>query len=87
MKRRRRKHESTAYHEAGHAVAAFVLALKIGKRGVSIVADRAKDFVGLAHVPVQVRERPDCAVSGRTRLHLEKQVNHVLCRRCGGAQV
>jgi hypothetical protein len=73
MKRRRRKHESTAYHEAGHAVAAFVLALKIGKRGVSIVADREKDFVGLAHVPVQVRERPDCAVSGRTRLHLEKQ--------------
>ena len=25
MNRRRRRHESTAYHEAGHAVAAFVL--------------------------------------------------------------
>ena len=27
MKRSRRKHESTAYHEAGHAVAAVVLQL------------------------------------------------------------
>jgi hypothetical protein len=34
MKQRRRRHESTAYHEAGHAVAAFVLRLKIGRRGV-----------------------------------------------------
>ena len=30
MKCRRRQHESTAYHEAGHAVAAFVLRLKTG---------------------------------------------------------
>jgi ATP-dependent Zn protease len=48
MKRQRRNRESTAYHEAGHAVAAFVLSLKIGKRGVSIVPDREKDLVGLA---------------------------------------
>ena len=77
MKRLRRKHESTAYHEAGHAVAAFVLRLKIGRRGVSIVPDREKDLVGLAHVPVQVQEQPDRAVSGRTRLHLEKQA--IMC--------
>jgi hypothetical protein len=32
MKQRRRRHESTAYNEAGHAVAAFVLRLKIGSR-------------------------------------------------------
>jgi ATP-dependent Zn protease len=77
MKRQRRNRESTAYHEAGHAVAAFVLSLKIGKRGVSIVPDRENDLVGLAHVPVQVRERPNRAASGRTRLHLEKQA--IMC--------
>ena len=37
MKRRRRKYESTAYREAGHAVAACVLRLKIGKRAVTIL--------------------------------------------------
>jgi len=41
MNRRRHRHESTAYHEAGHAVAAFVLGLKIGRRGVSIVPDKS----------------------------------------------
>jgi hypothetical protein len=35
MNRQRRSYESTAYHEAGHAVAAFVLRLKIGRRGVN----------------------------------------------------
>ena len=36
MKLRRRRHESTPYHEAGHAVAAPVLRLKIGRRGVTV---------------------------------------------------
>jgi hypothetical protein len=32
MKPRRRRYESRAYHEAGHAVAVCVLRLKIGRR-------------------------------------------------------
>ena len=47
MNRRRRRHESTAYHESGHAVAAFVLSLKIGRRGVTIVPDADFDVKAL----------------------------------------
>ena len=46
MNHRRRRHESTAYNEAGHAVAAFMLRLKIGRRDVSIVPDRERDMLG-----------------------------------------
>jgi ATP-dependent Zn protease len=48
MKSRRRRHESTAYHEACHAVAAFVLRLKIGRPGVTIVPDKECDILGYA---------------------------------------
>jgi ATP-dependent Zn protease len=50
MKRLRRKHESTACHEAGHALPAFVLRLKIGRRGVSVIPDKENDTLGMAHV-------------------------------------
>ena len=49
MNRRRRNHESTAYHEAGHAVAVFVLRLKIGRRGVTIVPDKEHDMLPTSH--------------------------------------
>jgi hypothetical protein len=86
MKRRKRKHEST-YHEAGHAVAAFVLALKIGKRGVSIVPDREKGPCWARPCPCP---SPRTARLCRERTHsltLGKTGNHVLCRRCSRAQV
>ena len=67
MNRRRRRHESAAYHEAGHAVTAFVLRLKIGKRGVTIVPNKECDMLGYANIAAQLRERPDCATSARTR--------------------
>jgi ATP-dependent Zn protease len=71
MKPRRRSHESTAYHEAGHAVAAVVLRLKIGRHGVTIVPDKERDMLGYANITAQLRERPDCATSERTRARLE----------------
>ena len=71
MKRPRRRHESTAYHEAGHAVAAFVLRLKIGRRGVTIVPDKERDMLGYVNITAQLRERPDCATSARTRARIE----------------
>jgi len=71
MNRRRHRHESTAYHEAGHAVAAFVLRLKIGRRGVTIVPDKERDMLGYVNITTQLRERPDCATSARTRARIE----------------
>lgn len=71
MKTRRRKHESTAYHEAGHAVAAFTLRLKICRRGVTIVPDKERDMLGYANVTAQLRGRPDTATSARTRARIE----------------
>ena len=71
MKRRRRKHESTAYHEAGHAVAACVLRLKIGKRAVTILPDKERNMFGYAKLTAQLRERPDCATRARTRARIE----------------
>jgi ATP-dependent Zn protease len=61
----------TAYHEAGHAVAAFFLGLWIGRRGVTIVPNKAKNTLGSAHVSKQLRENPDIDVSPRTFVRIE----------------
>jgi ATP-dependent Zn protease len=71
MRRRRRKYESTAYHEAGQVVAAFELKLKIGRRGATIVPDKERDTLGYANIAAQLRERPDCATNARTRARIE----------------
>jgi len=69
MKRRRRRHESTAHHEAGHAGSAFGLRLKISRRGVSIVLDKEHSILGYANIAAQLREHPDCATNARTSTH------------------
>ncbi len=61
-----------AYHEAGHAVAAFFLGLSLGRHGVTIGASKETDNLGSAHVPPRLAEQPDCAISGRTKLRLEQ---------------
>jgi hypothetical protein len=71
MKRRRRKHESAAYHEAGHAVASVVPRLSIGRHGVSIISDKENDTLGTAHVLCRLRENPECAVGAGTQRRLE----------------
>src|ERR1039458_10868145 len=53
----------TAYHEAGHAVAAFFLGMSIGRNGVTIVPDKIKQSLGTGHILSQLRERPDVSVS------------------------
>ena len=87
MKRRRRRHEGTAYHEAGLAVAAVVLGLKIGRRGVSIVPDKERDMLGYATIAAQLRERPDCATSARTQSTHRGLGGSALGWRCGRTQV
>ena len=68
----RRSLWATAYHEAGHAVAAFVLGLRIGRRGVTIVPNY--DWDGSAHVLKQLREKPDTGVAPRTQVRIERFV-------------
>lgn len=62
----KRDEVDTAYHEAGHAVAAFFLGLSIGTRGVTVVPTKEEDMLGCAHVPLTLAENPDLPVSGRT---------------------
>ena len=51
IRRPRCKHESTAYHEAGHAVPLFVLRLKVRQARREHRAGHQKDLVGVAHEP------------------------------------
>lgn len=62
----------TAYHEAGHAVAALQLGVGIGCDGVSIVP--GEDFAGFAHVLKGFRGRPDVEMTGAMRLKAENRV-------------
>jgi hypothetical protein len=63
---------STAYHEAGHAVAALRLGVGIGRRGVSIVP--GEGFLGKVHVLMALGGRPDVEITGAMRLKAESQV-------------
>lgn len=64
---------ATAYHEAGHAVAAMQLGVGIGRRGVSIIP--GEDFAGFAHVLKGFRGRPDLdLITGAMRLKAENRV-------------
>jgi ATP-dependent Zn protease len=67
----RRKYESVAYHEAGHAVAAVLLRLGIGRRSVSIVPEKAHGILGYTHIMARLREQPDCATSEATKSRIE----------------
>jgi hypothetical protein len=60
----------TAYHEAGHAVAAVALNVAIGKKGVSILSDQ--DSVGRLYTHKHVSGDPQSLLTGRMRLRLEE---------------
>jgi len=62
--------ERSVYHEAGHAVAAFILHLSMGRKGVTILPSH--ETLGSAHILTQFRENPECPQSGRTHLRMER---------------
>jgi hypothetical protein len=66
------KLRSTAYHEAGHAVAAFHLGIGIGRKGVSVIPDRSENRDGSAHILKGFAGRPDIEITDRMRLGAEK---------------
>jgi ATP-dependent Zn protease len=62
--------QCTAYHEAGHCVAAFLLNLSVGRKGVTIVAN--KEALGSAHILSQLRDNPEYEMSCRTHVRIQK---------------
>lgn len=69
--------KSTAYHEAGHAVAAWWLHLRFKK--VSIRPD--SDSLGrLVHRKFKAADNPECNSSARIQLLMEK---HAICALAG----
>ena len=63
--------EATAYHEAGHAVAAHQLRVGIGRRGVSIVPNEG--WHGFAHSLKGFSGEPDIERTVKMRLGAEKR--------------
>lgn len=62
---------NTAYHEAGHAVAAFVLHIPIGRDGATIIPDHNAGSLGTCHILRKLKENPTYATSPRTRARIE----------------
>lgn len=63
--------EVTAYHEAGHAVAAIVEGIGIGRRGASIVPD--EDSRGSVYLRKGFPGQPDRNAGGAVRLGAERR--------------
>jgi hypothetical protein len=61
---------ATAYHEAGHAVAAIHLRVGIGRQGVSIVP--SEGAFGTCHILKSFSGNPELEITGRIRLGAEK---------------
>ncbi len=64
------KPATTAYHEAGHAVAAFFLDLSIGRDSLTIV--RKDCSAGVTQVHLQLTGDPELAAAPRTRVRIER---------------
>jgi hypothetical protein len=74
MTKQQQELRATAYHEAGHAVAAFHLGIGIGRKGVNVIPDSSEDRAGMAHIRKGFAGRPDYEVTDRMRHGAEKHV-------------
>jgi hypothetical protein len=63
---------ATAYHEAGHAVAAIRLGIGLGRKGINIIPDSNENRAGMAHLRKGFAGRPDIETSDRMRIGAEK---------------
>jgi hypothetical protein len=71
-RRKLMQREATAYHEAGHAVAAWRLRVRIGRKGVSIIS--SEDFFGTVHLRKGFRGDPVVEMTAAMRVGLENQI-------------
>jgi hypothetical protein len=62
---------ATAYHEAGHVVAAIIQGIRLGRKGTSIIPD--VDSAGRAHIRKGFKGNPEYEMSGSTRLGAERR--------------
>ncbi len=70
----------TAYHEAGHAVAAWLLHLGLRRKGISIIRDEDSD--GRTHLVHPMRNsKPEIDRSDRNRIRAERYAVVVLAGR------
>jgi hypothetical protein len=76
-KPRRSTQVATAYHEAGHAVAAWRLGIALRRNGVTIVPDKERESSGSTSL-VQTVRRADIDSSGRNSIRAERAVQVML---------
>jgi hypothetical protein len=62
---------ATAYHEAGHVVAALHLGIPLRKQGVTIIP--GEDSYGVTHVGNVLGRQPEVGASGREELLAERR--------------
>jgi hypothetical protein len=67
----RLQEQATAYHEAGHAVAAIHLGVGLGRKGISIISD--DESWGFAHTLKGFRGKPDGETTPSMHRAAEKQ--------------
>jgi hypothetical protein len=63
---------ATAYHEAGHAVAAVQQGIGIGRHGISIIP--GKNVAGYVHVHKGFSGNPEYELTSSNRLRVERKV-------------
>lgn len=71
------RQQSSAYHEAGHAVVAYSLHISLGRKGVTIVPDFESHFLGSTHIVLRLRANPEYATSARVHVLIENYA--VMC--------
>src|SRR5450631_721052 len=70
--------KSTAYHEAGHAIAACLLNIGLRRKGVTIVPDRAEGILGSSTSRRTIGRDIEWDTSDRNRLRVERRVQTML---------
>jgi hypothetical protein len=70
--------KSTAYHEAGHAVAAWWLNIGLRRKGVTIVPDRAEGILGSSTSRQTIGRGIEWATSDKNRIRVERRVQMML---------
>lgn len=77
MNKRYRQREATAFHEAGHAVAAIRLGVGLGRHGVTI--EPGEGYHGRCHALKGFAGSPEYGISPTKQVRIENRVIVLLC--------
>jgi ATP-dependent Zn protease len=70
--RRPKTRQPVAYHEAGHAVTALTLGIRLRRKGATIIPDEGA--YGMVWTQLSFRGRPDEEVTDRMHVRLEREI-------------